>query len=95
VIDHVGGKLSAFGEASAIPFADADQVFDQMGEQKLRFRLLKFVVERKIWRSTRVSYVELDDIAQEDDRRYKETNYKVDRQDIFNLEISVSLSFFF
>ena len=84
-------KLSAFGEAAAIPFAEADRVFFQRGEQKLRFRMLKFIIERKTWRSTRVSFVELDDVAQEDDKRYKETNYKLDRQDMFNLEISVRL----
>ena len=65
--------------------------FFQRGEQKLRFRMLKFIIERKMWRSTRVSFVELDDVAQEDDKRYKETNYKLDRQDMFNLEISVRL----
>ena len=35
VIDHVGGKLSTFGEAASIPFAENDQIFDHRGEQKL------------------------------------------------------------
>ena len=40
VIDHVGGAISAFGEAAAIPFADWDQLVDPR-EQLLRFRVLK------------------------------------------------------
>ena len=45
VIDHVGGKLSTFGEAASIPFAENDQIFDHRGEQKLSwvFNILRSV----------------------------------------------------
>ena len=43
MIDHVGGKLSTFGEAASIPFAENDQIFDHRGEQKLSlvFKMLQ------------------------------------------------------
>ena len=91
VIDHVGGAISAFGEAAAIPFADWDQLIDPR-EQLLRFRCLKFTISRKIWRSSAVSVMALENIAKEDDKHFRTENYKVDRNDIFTMEIMVNVA---
>ena len=96
VIDHVGGAISAFGEAAAIPFADWDQLVDPR-EQLLRFRVLKFTMSRKMWRTSAVSVLALENIAKEDDKHFRTENYKVDRNDIFTMEIMVTfhVKFFF
>ena len=84
--------ISAFGEAAAIPFAEWDQLTDPR-EQLLRFRVLKFTMSRKIWRSSTVSVLALENIAKEDDKHFKTENYKVDRNDLFTLEITVCTLF--
>ena len=36
LIDHLGGKLSGFGEAAAIPYASYQTIFDQKGERSMQ-----------------------------------------------------------
>ena len=89
IIDHVGGKLSSFGEAASIPYVSSQTIFDQKGEQKLRLRVLSFTMSRRVWRGTQVSLMQLEDAALDEDKNGNENNYKIDRHDLLNAEIQV------
>ena len=43
-----------------------------------------------MWRTSAVSVLALENIAKEDDKHFRTENYKVDRNDIFTMEITVT-----
>lgn len=90
IIDHVGGKLSSFGEAASIPYVSYKTIFDQKGEQKLRLRILNFTLVRRVWRGTSVSFLSLEDAAVDEDKHGDQECYKIDRHDLLNAEIQVN-----
>ena len=89
MIDHVGGKLSSFGEASSIPYVSYKTLFDERAEQKLRLRVLNFTMARRVWRGTKVSFLSVEDQAIDEDKNGDQKCYKIDRNDILNAEIQV------
>ena len=94
LIDHLGWKLSGFGEAAAIPYASYQTIFDQKGEQKLRLRVLNFTLGRRVWRGTNVSLLSLEDTAMDEDKNGSQKGYKIDRQDLLISEIQVKIIIF-
>lgn len=65
VLDKTGGKIGGFGEAASIPYISQNTLFDQKGEQKIRFRLLNFIMSRRVWRGTPVTYLAREDTEED------------------------------
>lgn len=95
IIDHVGGKFSAFGEAASIPYVSPNTIFDQKGEQKLRLRVLNFTMSRRVWKGSHVSFLSLEDAAIDEDKHGDQDYYKIDRNDMLNAEIQVNCYIFY